>query len=303
MAKVSSAEITHYLEQGLEGRDTGWSRSSRMIASYLRDNWHNLPYETGASIAAATGISEMTVIRFIRQIGFSNLKEFKDALKPAENATLGAVQDVLSRFQIQPLTTKTLEDSLELELEAITEAYKLTALPRWNLCTELLVKNHRVSVIGFQASMGLALDFSTRLQYVRPNVHYIQDHSGVFPEIFDHGKDDHCLVIVDTYAYSRKAILLAEKARELEIPMIIVTDRFTNWAYDYTDLVLQGSTYVKEFWDSPASLSVILNLLIGSVANSLGEAALARSEMLKDLGCHFDEFHRTNSKKTPSSSQ
>jgi hypothetical protein len=47
---------------------------------------------------------------------------------------------------------------------------------------------------------------------------------------------------------------------------VIVTDRFSNCVYAYTDLVLQGHTYVRTFWDSTASLTVILNLLIDAVA-------------------------------------
>lgn len=290
MAKVVPADIAQFLEHGLVGDDVRWSRSSRLIASYLRDHWHNLPFETGASIATATGLSEMTVIRFIRQIGFSNLKELKDAIKAPDNAAADGMDNAFNRFQVHPLADTNLADSLQLELQAVSDAYKLTTLPRWKLCTDLLAYTENLSVIGFQASKGLALDFASRLQYVRGHVRYIEDTTGVFPEIFDYKDNNHCLLLVDTYSYSRKGILLAEQAKSFGIPLIIVTDKFTNWAYDHTELVLQASTYVKEFWDSPAGISVILNLLIGGVANALGPRARERTQLLKELGNHFNEF-------------
>ncbi len=288
--KKNAVDLAQFLESGLSGHAPGWSRSGRLIAAYLRDNWRNVPFETGASIAAATGLSEMTVIRFIRQLGFSNLREFKDALKTPESPVADDMDDAFKRFHVQTLADDTLAESLKLELKAISDAYQLTTLPRWKACAELIAHSEFVSVIGFQASKGLALDFATRLQYVRGQVRFIHDHSGAFPEIFDLAGRSHCLVQVDTYAYARKGVLLAEKAKELGIPMVIVTDKFTNWAYSYTELVLQGATFVDQFWDSPASLSVILNLLIGSVAKTLGPSVFQHGATMRAIGDQFDEF-------------
>lgn len=69
---------------------------------------------------------------------------------------------------------------------------------------------------------------------------------------------DSWLVIVDTVSYARKGALLARKAKELGIPLIVVTDRFSHWALECTDLVLEVNTYVETFRDSTAGLSVVL---------------------------------------------
>lgn len=283
-------DLNTILERGLAGEDKGWSRSARMIASHLRDNWDSLPYETGASLAAALGLSEMTVIRFIRQLGYANLKDFKEALKPAPGTEAVGMDNVFKRLRLDSLGEQTLEKSLERELEAITEAYKLATLPRWWYCVEALANSQFVTVVGFQASRGMAIDFASRLQYVRPRVRFADNHTGVFAEIFDMVGESHCLFLLDTYAYARTGVLLAQKAQETGMPLIIVTDKFTNWAYDYTDLVLQGETFVETFWDSSASLTVILNLLIDSVAKQRSKTVQERVEAMRELGRHFDEF-------------
>ncbi|MEW9616518.1 MurR/RpiR family transcriptional regulator [Shinella sp. S4-D37] len=288
-------DLNTFLERGLAGEDMGWSRSGRMIASHLRDNWDRLPYETGASLAAALGLSEMTVIRFIRQLGYANLKDFKEALKPTAGAEAASMGNVFKRLQLDPLEERTLEKSLKRELEAVTEAYKLTTLPRWRHCVETIADPQFVSVVGFQASRGLAIDFSSRLQYVRPKVRFSEDHAGVFAEILDMSGESHCLVLVDTHSYARKGVLLAEKARDAGMPLVIVTDKFSNWAYEYTDLVLQGETFVETFWDSSASLTVILNLLIDSIAQRHSKTVQSRTERMRERGQHFGEFDQRTS--------
>jgi DNA-binding MurR/RpiR family transcriptional regulator len=281
------------LEQALRDDDASLTRSGRMVAAYLRDNLGHIPYETGAVIAAKTGVSEMSVIRFIRSLGYASLKELKDELRSAGGGNEGSVDDALERFHVRRDGMGELESSLELELRAVIEAYRLTTLERWSAAVDLLTRRRQVHVVGFQASKGLALDFATRLKYARAGVRFAEGNSGVYSEILESDPVEACLVLVDTVAYARKGLLLARRARDMKIPLIIVTDRFSNWAYEFTELVLQGSTHVKAFWDSTASLSIILNLLINSVAGRLGEEALQRFKLMKELGSHFREFETT----------
>jgi DNA-binding MurR/RpiR family transcriptional regulator len=57
------------LETQLRTRMAEFSRAERAIASYLLDNMDHVPFETGASIAAEAGVSEMTLLRFLRLNG------------------------------------------------------------------------------------------------------------------------------------------------------------------------------------------------------------------------------------------
>ncbi len=286
----NASDLTQFLDRGLAGEDLGWSRSGRMIASYLRDNWRNLAFETGASIAAALQISEMTVIRFIRQLGYGNLKEFKEALKTADATDLSHVAQTVPT---QSLGDGALEKRLQRELQAISEVYRLTALPRWGICANQLAHHEFVSVISFQQTKGVAIDFATALQYVRPQVRYIDDHSSVCPEILDMKGRSHCLVLIDITPLSRKSKRLAQRAKEIGMPLIIVTDTLSNWAYDYTEMVLQGPIGRGEAQGSGAVLSVLMDLLAGSIAGVIGPAAKERRAHMVSLEDHFDECRPT----------
>jgi hypothetical protein len=77
-----------------------------------------------------------------------------------------------------------------------------------------------------------------------------------------------------------------------DAPALVVTDMFSHWAHEFTDLVLEGHTHVNTFWDSSASLSIILNLLINSTAAKLGKKAEAQFERMLEYGDHFQEFEK-----------
>ena len=67
------------LETGLSAR----TASSRAIANYMLANLQALPFETSAAIAEKLGISESTVGRFCRALGYPHFKALKADLKDA----------------------------------------------------------------------------------------------------------------------------------------------------------------------------------------------------------------------------
>jgi hypothetical protein len=54
--------------------------------------------------------------------------------------------------------------------------------------------------------------------------------------------------------------------------------------------VFEAHTHVKTFWDSTASLGVILNLLIDTVAIRLGPKARKNFATMSDMGTLLGEF-------------
>ncbi len=274
----------------LRSRMKELSPSEQSLAGYILDHIHVLPFETGGSIAQAVGVSEMTVTRFLRGLGFENLRDLKKQLRHSLVEKDSEIDDYMARFKVRNKRQQALQESLRLDLESIVKAYSLTSTGIWDEATDELVKTRTVYVVGFQASKGLAMDFASRLLWARPNVIFIDSASGTFGEIIA-ADPKHCLVVlVDTAAYATRGLKLAEKLKSLGTPLIIVTDKFSHWAFSYTRFVFEAHTHVKTFWDSTASIGVILNLMIDTVAIRLGPKAKANFSKMSDMGKLLGEF-------------
>jgi DNA-binding MurR/RpiR family transcriptional regulator len=200
------------------------------------------------------------------------------------------IDDTLARFQVRDNRHRPLQESLRLELDAIVKAYTLATTPLWDQAVDQLVRARTIYVVGFQASKGLAMDFASRMLWARSNVVFVQNASGVFGEIIGADPKQSLVVLIDTAAYAASGIKLAERCKSMAMPLVIVTDKFSHWGHAYTDLVFEGHTHVKTFWDSTASLSVILNLLIDSVAVRLGPKAKKNFARMSDMGAVLGEF-------------
>ena len=137
------------LDAALRRRSASLSPAEQSIVMFMRQNLATIPFETGASMAQKAGVSEMTVLRFIRSLGFVNLKALKDQLRvrpPGENP---AVDDALDRFRVRHDDLNHLHESLQLELGAAVKAYELVATDRWPKIVELLADRQSVYVTGF----------------------------------------------------------------------------------------------------------------------------------------------------------
>ncbi len=274
----------------LRARMADFSPSEQSLASYILDNIQILPFETGSSIAQAVGVSEMTVTRFVRSLGFENLRDLKQRLRVAVTEKDSEVDDSMARFQMREGRRQVLQESLRLELDAIVKAYALTTTDVWDEAANLLVKARTIYVVGFQASKGLALDFASRLLWARSNVIFVDNASGTFGEIINADPKQSAVVLVDTASYATRGLKLAEMLKSMDMPLVIVTDKFSHWAFAYTRFVFEAHTHVKTFWDSTASLSVVLNLLIDAVATKLGPKAKRNFSIMSDMGGLFGEF-------------
>jgi DNA-binding MurR/RpiR family transcriptional regulator len=272
------------LDALLRDRMAGFSRSERRLATYFLNNLSSLQFETGASIARSVSVSEMTVSRFIRTIGFANLKELKQSLSVDADARYKDVEDYIRRFQLRGPRQKERRESLRLELEAVAKAYALASAPQWDEAMDALVAAETIYVVAFQASRGMAMDLASRLLWMRPQVVFVGSDSSTYGEVLMADPRTSVVVLLDTATYASRAARLAERLKAQETPLVIITDKFSLWGWSYSRWVFEAHTYVKTFWDSTAGLAVLVNLLLDGVATRLGPQAKAHYQRMADAG-------------------
>ena len=271
----------------------GWldfAKSEQAIATFLMDNMHDAAFETGAVIAAGAGVSEASVARFARKLGYNDLKDMKRGLRYKRGAD--GLDNAASRFRIGGDEHGRLARSLEMETQALTAAYNLAHGKTWDKIVHHLSTVPRINCVGFQAVKGLALDFSTRLKWVRGGVRFAEGLSGTYSEILTDDLGESCVVLIDTAEYAAMTFRLCQEIQERKIPLIVVTDKYSHWSREFTDLSLEVSTRVDLYWDAMSAISSILNLLTHAVAERLGDKTENRMAELENLAGSLRTFRK-----------
>lgn len=262
------------------------SNADKALARFMLNSLADLPFETAASIATKVSVSEATVSRFCRTLGYHGFRELKDDLKNNSRSYPWLIDQHLQ--DVQSATNEGdlyLARGLELELAAIAKVYELAATQVWRTVVKRLSETPRVFVCGFQTERGIAQYFCNQLQYVRDGVVLLDLAAGNFSELFA-SSGPKCLIVFEARRYSRLAKSLVQKARAAEIEVTLVTDLFCEWAGEATE-TLTVQTQINQFTESTAVMANLGNLLVNGVCARLGSEVGSRLERIADL---YEEF-------------
>ncbi|MDH3415755.1 MAG: MurR/RpiR family transcriptional regulator [Gammaproteobacteria bacterium] len=252
------------------------SRREAQIAQYMLLNMDALSFETGVSLASKVGVSEITVSRFLRRLGYEGMRGLKRELHQ-QILNRDPVEDVPAELDVpRPFT-----EILNYELDALQDVFRQCASPMWIRLVRTIADADRVYVTGFQTVRGIAEDCARRLALARNDVQFISVHDSMLTEWLlseeqSAKQANECLILIDVVNYAREAPILAKLCNESNRDLIIVTDETCHWAKNYTDLIIHASTRSGLFLESMVAMTAALNLLVHAVAEQDSEALEAR---------------------------
>lgn len=260
--------------------------SERALAHYLASNLSSLPFETAATIAAKVGVSEASVGRFCRSIGYGHLKDLKSRLQVDLGEKAWLIGDRLKDFhQRSQQGNAELARALEREIAALVNVYELAATPAFAAAVQRLARRQAVWVAGFQTERGHAAELVHNLQYLRAGVNLADVPGGHFAEVLLSNPEETTLVLIDGRRYSRLTRDLAVAARDEGIPVTLITDPYCDWAPGLVTELFAVPTDLNHFWDTTSAMSSLIGLLVNGVFRELGaevEDRMARVSALYD---------------------
>jgi len=250
--------------------------------------------ETAATIAGNVGVSPMTVGRFLRKLGFDGLSDVRHQLKAGlygpDGASTWSIDRRYQAFTRRDKEHFSLQDSLEAELGAIRQAYEMTTTPLWANTVDSFANAQRVFVSGLHMARGLALEFVSRLEYIRPGVHLADGQNGHYADVLFDDAPRVAFLLIDFYRYDKATQRAAEWAKRRGHEVHIVADDYCLWAHKVTDRVFNLPTSTGLYWHSTAAISALLNLLVNDVIRQLGKAVPKRIDKVLQAQKTFDQF-------------
>lgn len=252
----------------------GLTKSEAIIAQWLVLNEATLGLESGASVAAKTGVSEITVSRFLKRAGFKGLQGLKEELQAALVHAHVSPSDRYFR-----LLDGEIGAILKRDADAVLALAHEVEKPVWPQAIDAIANADEVFVVGFQTIRGIAEDFSRRLAIVRGSVRLLSPHDGGLVEwipSFRRAEEARCLVMIEMAPYAREALPMVQTARQLGMQVVVVTDELNTWAVAETPFVFHVTTKVDAFLESTGPMTTLMNVMIHEVAGRAPEKARKR---------------------------
>ncbi|KRW61508.1 MurR/RpiR family transcriptional regulator [Pseudomonas sp. TTU2014-080ASC] len=270
------------LKQRLEKSLTSRTASSRAIATYMLANLNELAFSNAAEVAAKVGVSESTVGRFCRALGYPHLKALKEDLRDDLGDSPWLIGDRLKAFR-RSTADETRGSGLEREIAALVRVHEHQHSAQWKGIVQRLAQRPKVFAAGFQTERGIASSFVHLLQYLRDGVQLVDGAAGHYADVLLSAPEQTALVVFEARRYSRHALELCQQAQARGIAVTLITDDYCDWAEQHADEVLRVPTDFNLFWESAAAMLSLVHLLINDVFRLLGPEVDQRLESVARL--------------------
>ena len=245
---------------------------------------------SAAEIARQLETSDATVIRAVQSLGYSGLPalkaELQDALRTRATPTLRLGRSIEDLGDEPSLV---LEHVLATELQLLHDARETLRGADFARALKLIAGAQRVVIQGLGPNAPLGEYFAARLRRMRRAAVAVGARGQALADaLIDMRRGDVVIVI----AYDRsspEAELTLERARELKLPSILITDTLGLALAGQFTVALSARRAGGGMFHLSAMSIVVLDALLFGLAGQDRAAALAAAEELQELRARIDK--------------
>jgi DNA-binding MurR/RpiR family transcriptional regulator len=273
------------LWERVQANQDAFTRSELLIAEGLRTQAIEIPFSSASTVSAKIGVSEATLIRFARTIGYDSYQDLQQDLQDEVRQRLNIT--TLDRWREHPAGGSEhlvlVQESLRRDIANLGTTLEGIDAATVDAAVATLTAARRLYVVGTRASMGPAQLAAQMLQYALEDVRSLTTAFDThLDELIDARQDD-AILAVSLARASRRTLEIATFAKERKIPVVAICDSPLSPIARLADVSFivesESNTYVQSY---TAAIAVVTALItaVGAACRERTEQRLAKVEDL-----------------------
>jgi len=266
------------------------TKSEKRIANFLRKNQEESAFLSASEIASRLDLSEATLVRFARSLGFSSYPAMRTVLQDnfrrrvTHSARLrGRLNDLRDGGDIFERLTAT-------EVDFLTQALDSIKREELNKAVEILHEHDRVFVFGLGPSVSLVDLLELRLRRFGREIVPLTSSGREFLEYLLMMQANDLLFVICFFDQNPALKLVIDYANKVGATIIMLTDTLDAILGDKVDVVLSAKRGpIGEFHSLVVPMTVI-NALLLSLASMEQEKTMTLLDNLDNLRDQLKAF-------------
>ena len=219
------------------------SKSEQLVCDYIINHPEEVVYLSVSGLAAASGVSDATVIRTSQKIGNSSYQDLKISLARDIVTPLQAVNEQVDSSDA-PSTV--LEKVFQSTLHTIDFTYNMLNVDDVELAAEKILNAGRICICGLGNSHAIAIDMQHKLMRLGLNaVSYADGHLQIIG-VSSIGEGD-VMVAISHSGSSRDIVTAAGIAKDNGAYVISITSLGRSPIADVSDLALHTASNETQY--------------------------------------------------------
>lgn len=267
------------------------TNGQKKIAAYFIKNQLLLSQKSLRQVADEIGVSDASVLRFVREIGYDGYNALKNDLHSiiSERVAPGALSSRLDRRAVLPADRSLADAFLQTIRENIEDALRQNNMAIFDQIAEQLGTAHHKYIVGFRGCSGTAHFFARTLRYVINDVVEVSsadvDTFGLLQGI---GEKD-VLILLSFARYYNMDIEVCKLAQERNVKIYLLTDNLISPVASYADHTIVIDPNSMSFFNSVTALNFVCEYIMTLLCKQ-------KERELRDrlnFNDKFSEFMRT----------
>ena len=270
------------------------TKSEKRIANYLNQNQDEAAFLSAGDIAKRLQLSEATMVRFARNLGFESYPSMRVALQENFRHRLTHSARLRSRLDDLREAGDIFERLVASEISFLTESLQTLDRKALNDAVQLLNTHQRIFVFGLGPSVSLVDLLEIRLTRSLRNVISLRTSGKELLEpLLLMGKGD-LLIAIAFFNMTPALQIVLEHANELKVPIILVTDTLGDQVGNKANVVLSARRGPVSSFHSLTIPMTIINALLLAVSLADQKRVMNNLDKLDRLRDHMKKINGTN---------
>lgn len=259
------------------------TKSEKRIANFLRKNQDEAAFLSAAEVADRLGISEATVVRFARTIGFANYPALRSELQNHFRHRITHSARLKSRLDDLRESGDIFERVTVSEIDYMTQALDTIDRGELHRAVEYIKDRKKIYVFGLGPSMSLVTLLEIRLRRFGKEVVTLRTAGREILDLLLGMTPEDLLFVICFFDLNTTLQLVLDYAQEVGCPVIMLTDTLQSIIGEKAGVVLAARRGpVSEFHSLVVPMTIINTILL-AVAQEDQERVMRYLDKLDQL--------------------
>ena len=245
--------------------------SERKVVDYILTNFTDVIRMTLAELAQHSGVSDATVVRLCRSLGFNNFLELKISLTRSIDDSSRLIHDDVREDDSSATVARKV---MQTAIQAVQDTLQVLDEQAFDLAVDLLHNADRILIAGVGTSGPLAHELYNRLIRLHMNCHV---HTDIYLQVVEAAlmTSRDAVVLISQNGTTAGPIRTAAEARRKGAKIIVVTGNTVSELSELADVILLTVSHETrlETIDSRVAQHALVQALYVALAMRMMSAA------------------------------
>lgn len=271
------------LESTIREHFDSLSKGFQKVAEHLLENREGIPFTSALNLGKEVGVSESTVLRFIKFIGYSGYPDLQKDLAEWIKAKIKPSQQLrnISRTGKQEIHIPILNNDIR-HLLLLRKNLSQDQLDR---VTKLVTQARKKYILGFRTSYSMAYLSSFFLGRILKDVVLLRLEDHNFYNILAEANKKDIVLAFSFPRYSKHTLKLVQFLKKKQCKVIGITDRITSPLGRISDFLIEVPSSSPTYFNSFTAVISLINCIIQAISlKNLRQstASLRKAEQVVD---------------------